>query len=117
MPLSAFSWPVSNNTTVDVDVDSITDEVRFGMGFRQIVPNGAQATPYVVNVEIGPIEPTETQALWDYLESAKGIPFPWTPIPPLPQVEMQWQVRRFGFKPGGGLIRFVTAVFERFPMP
>jgi phage-related protein len=110
-----FNWPISNNSSVDVEPRVL--EARFGNGFRQMVPDGINNVPYIVNVEIGPMEPAEAQACWTYLESVTGIPFPWTPPSPLPQVEMQWQARRYSWKSGGGLIRFINAVFELFVLP
>lgn len=109
---STFTWEIGNQTTGDTVINSL--EAKFGEGVSQIAADGISPPARTVNVDISPIEETDSIAIHAFLDAQNGLPFLWTPLKPLPQVQALWRSRRYSFKRFGNTIHGISATFEFF---
>lgn len=121
MAYEVFTWPVSNNTAVDTTLKPL--EVEFD-GYRQAGADGLMLPDDLVNVEVGPLDmgptdPNEATDCYGFLRRQKGLPFLWTPLRPLDQVQGLWTCSKspIHFTRQGGFVVTLTAQFRRFNAP
>lgn len=102
--MSDFHWAASYGSSADESVNA--EEVKYGDGYRSVVPIGLNTTNAKYSLKISNSPAVITQ-IREFLKARKGRPFTWTP-----PGETEIKVTCMSWKPGYESYGMWTLNFE-----